>query len=315
MSSRTIESRVTEKEKKQEMLAMKAFERSERRLGYMLISPTVIAMGVMILFPFISAIWLSFHRKSPISPKTTFIGFENYAYIFKNEEFWQSFLNNVIWTGSCVGLELIIGIALGLLMHQKFKGRAVVRGLVLFPYMIPSVVACLVWQWLFNDLYGVVNHFLRSIGLLESSIIWLGHPFWAMVSCILVTVWSRTPFIIIVVLARLQTIPEELYEAAQIDGATSIQRFLTITLPQLRSVLIIAILLRSLWTYKNFDIIWLLTRGGPLYSTQTLPIYGYKEAFLSMFMGRGASISVTIFLTLAIFSFLFLYLMRKQETS
>ncbi len=243
-----------------------------------------------------------------------YIGLENYLSIFQTWDYLESFRNGLIWTVSSTLLMLMIGVGLALVMHQQFKGRAIVRGLVLFPYMVPTVVACLVWQWLFSDTYGFVNHFLRSAGLIRGPIIWLGNPFWAMVACILVEVWLRTPFVVISALARLQSIPEELYEAAKIDGASDWQRFWTITLPQLKSVLVIVVLLRFLWTYKTFDVIWLLTRGGPLQSTQNLPVYAYQEAFLSMFMGRGAAISVTIFVQCAILGFFFLHLMEKKET-
>ena len=299
--------------KETEKVDIEAFHRGERRLGLWLIFPTVLVMAGMILFPFFYAIWISFCQKSPVLPKTIFIGVKNYASMFQDLEYWHSLKNGLIWTGSSIILMLIIGICVALLMHQKFIGRSIVRGLVLFPYMVPTIVAALIWQWLFNDLYGIVNHFLQSIYLINTPIVWLGDPFWAMFSCILINVWKFTPFVIIVVLARLQTIPEELYDAAKVDGASAWQRFWTITIPQLKSVLVIIILLRFLWTYKNFDIIWLLTEGGPLFSTQNLPIYAYRKAFLSMDMGGGASVAVIDFLILAVLGFLFLHFAKKRE--
>jgi multiple sugar transport system permease protein len=290
-----------------------ALERAERRLGILLILPTAAVMGVMILFPFAYAIWLSFFRKSSIVPGSSFVGFDNYIYLFKRGEFWQSFINGTIWTGISVGVTIAIGVALAVLLHQNFRGRSIVRGMILFPYMIPLIVATLLWQWMFNDLYGVTNHFLMSIGLIRTPISWFGNPFYAMVSCILITIWKFFPFVVIVILARLQTIPEELYEAAKVDGASAWQRFWTITLPQLKSVLIIVILLRVLWTYKNFDVIWMLTKGGPLISTQNLPIYAYKTAIPSMLMGRGAAIAVTIFVPLAVLGFLYLRIVKRKE--
>jgi multiple sugar transport system permease protein len=313
MTSESLSETISGPEKESKDVDTLAFARSERRVGLLLILPTALVMALMILFPFFYAIWLSFLRKSPISPKASFIGFENYAYIFKDSEYWHSFNNGIIWTGSSIILMLVFGIGIALLMHQNFRGRSIFRGLVLFPYMVPTIVATLVWQWLFNDMYGIVNHFLESIGVINAPLVWLGDPFWAMVTCIFVNVWKFTPFVVIVILARLQTIPQEFYEAAKMDGASAWGRFWTITLPQLRSVLIIVILLRFLWTYRNFDIIWLLTRGGPLISTQNLPVYGYRVAFLSMFMGRGAAIAVTIFVFLAILCFLFLRLTTQKE--
>lgn len=283
-----------------------ALERIERRLGLLLILPTLFIMGMMIVYPFIDAIWISFTQKSALEERFVFIGLDNYRYLLQDQEYFHSFCNGLIWTSSCVALEIFIGTCIALLLHQRFKGRSVIRGMVLFPYLVPTIVATLVWQWMFNGIYGILNHALMSLGLINSPILWLGTPLYAMISCILVTVWKFFPFVVIVVLARLQTIPQELYEAAKVDGASSWRCFWDITLPQLRSVMVIVLLLRGLWTYKNFDVIYLLTRGGPIGSTQHLPILAYNTAIGNMDMGLAAAIAVTIFVFLVILSLLYL---------
>jgi multiple sugar transport system permease protein len=293
---------------------VKTLARRERRLGVLLIIPTLIVMGSMIIYPFVDAILISFTKKIAIEKDMSFVGMENYKTIFEDEEYWRSFRNGLVWTSSCIFFEISIGTGIALVLHQRFKGRSVIRGMVLFPYLVPTVVATLVWQWMFNDVYGIVNHALFYFGIIDSPIVWLGSPLSAMISCILVTVWKFFPFVVIVVLARLQTIPQELYEAAKVDGAASWRCFWHITLPQLKSVMVIVLLLRGLWTYKNFDVIYLLTGGGPIGTTQNLPVLAYNTAIGNMDMGMAAAIAVTIFFFLAVLSFLYMKVAMKKET-
>jgi multiple sugar transport system permease protein len=186
--------------------------------------------------------------------------------------------------------------------------RALARSLVLFPYFVSTVVAVLVWRWLFNDLYGILNHLLVWLRLVRMPIDWLGQMPNAMISVILVGAWKYFPFVVIAVLARLQTIPEPLYEAAKIDGAGPLARFFDVTLPQLREVLIVVVLLRAIWDFKEFDLIYLLTGGGPIISTQTIPLLVYKYAFGLNEMGRASAYAVTMMAIML--AFMLLYLRR-----
>jgi multiple sugar transport system permease protein len=176
-----------------------------------------------------------------------------------------------------------------MMLHQNMVFCALARALVLFPYLLPAVVAILIWQWLFNDLYGFLNHVLLQSGIVGRPVDWLGAMPNAMISVIVVGAWKYFPFVVIAVLARLQTIPEHLYEAAMIDGANPWQRFWDITMAQLRGVLFIEILLRAIWDFKEFDLIFLLTGGGPIIGTQTLPLMVYKEAFRLFNMGMAST--------------------------
>ncbi|MEO1103199.1 MAG: sugar ABC transporter permease, partial [Pseudomonadota bacterium] len=178
--------------------------------------------------------------------------------------------------------------------------------LVLFPYFVSTVVAVLVWRWLFNDLYGILNHMVMVSGLSDMPVDWLGSMPNAMISVILVGAWKYFPFVVIAVLARLQTIPDALYEAARIDGAGPISRFFDVTLPQLREVLAVIILLRAIWDFKEFDLIYLLTGGGPVISTQTLSLLVYKEAFALNQMGSASAFAVAMMVVMLVFMLIYI---------
>ena len=178
-----------------------------------------------------------------------------------------------------MSLQLLAGIGTALLLNNAFAGRALVRGLILFPFVVPTIVAILIWKWMLNDIYGIVNLFLLKIGAIYEGIAWLGSPGLAMASVIVVNVWMFFPFITIQVLARLQVIPIDLYEAARVDGAGALQRFWYVVLPELRSTILLVVFIRGLWMFNKFDTIWLLTQGGPVGRTQTLPISGLPQGF------------------------------------
>jgi multiple sugar transport system permease protein len=208
---------------------------------------------------------------------------------------------------------MILGTAVAILLHQPFAGRSAARGLILFPYMMPAVSVVLVWMLMYNALYGVLNFFFMQLGLIEKPMAWLASPGSAMWAVILVGVWKYFPFVVIVVLARLQIIPQDLYEAARIDGAGALARFADITLPQLRDVLVVVALLRTIWMFNNFEIVFLLTGGGPLKSTMTLPILVYEQAFALYELGRGSAVAVAIFLFLVGVMFVYFRLFPEPE--
>jgi multiple sugar transport system permease protein len=242
-----------------------------------------------------------------------FVGFGNYATLAGSPEFWRSLLNTLIWTVCTLTLQIVLGVAVALMLHQQMWFRAMARSLILFPYFVSTVVAVLVWRWLFNDLYGVMNHVLLIAGLIRAPVDWLGSMPNAMVSVILVGAWKYFPFVVIAVLARLQTIPEPLYEAAKIDGAGPIARFFDVTLPQLRDVLLVVILLRAIWDFKEFDLIYLLTGGGPIIGTQTLPLMVYKDAFGLNDMGRASAVAVSMMLAMLVFMLIYLRVAGDRE--
>ena len=280
-------------------------------LGVLLIAPTVLVFCAVIVYPLISAIYLGLFSIYTPTMEGEWVGLDNYRRLLASGEFWRSLLNNVIWTVGTLSLQLIFGILVALMLHRNLVFRPLARSLVLFPYFLSTVVAVLVWRWLFNDLYGVLNHLLMWAGIVDMPVDWLGTMPNAMISLILVGAWKYFPFVVIAVLARLQSIPDELYEAASIDGAGAWGRFADVTLPQLRDVLIVVVLLRTIWDFKEFDLIYLLTGGGPIIGTQTLPLMVYKEAFALNQMGGASAVAVLMMLVMLLF--MVLYLSRARD--
>jgi multiple sugar transport system permease protein len=286
-------------------------ERRYSLIGMALIAPTVLILAAVIVYPLASAIYLSFFSIYTPTLKGSWVGLGNYASILGAKYFWLSLWTTVLWTAGTLFLQVLFGVGMALLLNQNILFRSLARSLVLFPYFVSTVVAVLVWRWLFNDLYGILNHLLLMTGIVSMPVDWLGIMPNAMLSVITVGAWKFFPFVVIAVLARLQTIPEHLYEAARIDGAGTIARFFDVTLPQLRDVLSIVILLRIIWDFKEFDLIYLLTGGGPLDSTRTLPLIVYQQAFSMNQMGMAATYAVAMMIIMFIFMVFYLYQARR----
>jgi multiple sugar transport system permease protein len=284
-------------------------ERRDALLGLALIAPTILVFLAVIVYPLLSAIYLSVFSIYTPTLQGRFVGLANYRQILIAGEFWLSLRTTVVWTVLTLALQVVAGVLVALLLHQSLVFRALARSLVLFPYFVSTVVAVLVWRWLFNDLYGILNHLLLWAGVLRMPLDWLGQMPNAMISIVLVGAWKYFPFVVLAVLARLQTIPDALYEAARVDGAGPIGRFVDVTLPQLREVLVVVVLLRAVWDFKEFDLIYLLTGGGPVISTQTLPLLVYKEAFGLNEMGRASAYAVAMMTVML--GFMILYLRRQ----
>lgn len=265
----------------------------------LLIVPAVLMVACLVLYPVGYAVWLSFHRKHAYLPVETFIGLTNYKNLFVDPQFWQSFWLGTVYGFSTIGLQIVLGVAAALLLAESFKGRSLVRGIALFPYVVPTIVVVLIWRWILNDSYGLLNHILQSIGIVSAPVTWLG-PSMILISLILVSTWTFFPFVLITVLARLQTINPELYDAAAVDGASAWQRFYHVTLPQLRTILFVVILLRFIFMFTKFDIVWLLGggSGGTGRFIRTLPVYTYLKTFGQLQVGAGAALAVIMVLIL-----------------
>ncbi|HEV7247477.1 MAG TPA: sugar ABC transporter permease [Shinella sp.] len=280
-------------------------------IGMALIAPTVLILTAVIVYPLVSAIYLSFFSIYTPTLKGSWVGLGNYAAILSGKYFWFALWTTVLWTAGTLFLQILFGVGMAMLLNQNILFRSLARSLVLFPYFISTVVAVLVWRWLFNDLYGILNHLLLMMGIIDMPVDWLGKMPNSMLSVITVGAWKFFPFVVIAVLARLQTIPEHLYEAAKIDGAGAISRFFDVTLPQLRDVLSIVILLRIIWDFKEFDLIYLLTGGGPVDNTRTLPLIVYQQAFSLNQMGMAATYAVAMMILMLVFMLIYLFQARK----
>lgn len=286
----------------------------EHYWGYILLAPAIVLVLGLILYPVIYSFYLSFFSKHAFFPKETFIGFENYMrFITDTEDFWRSVKLGAIYAFSTVALQVTVGVAASLLLNETFIGRTLVRGIVLFPYMVPTIVVVILMRWILNDSFGIMNYLLQVIGLIDRPIVWLGAEN-IMLVLILISTWTYFPFILIGTLARLQTIDPELYAAAKVDGAGLLRRFFHVTLPQIRNVLFVLVLLRFLFMFTKFDIVWLLTGGSGLgYYVRTLPIFTYMKAFGEMQVGAGAALSVIMFLILVAFALIYSKVFRRED--
>lgn len=288
-------------------------ERSYAWLGALLIGPTVLVFCAVIVYPLVSAIYLSLFSIYTPTLQGDWVGLSNYRELLARGEFWSSLWTNILWTVGTLTLQILFGVGMALILHQNMIFRSLARSLILFPYFVSTVVAVLVWRWLFNDLYGILNHLVMVSGLSDMPVDWLGSMPNALLSVILVGAWKYFPFVVIAVLARLQTIPDHLYEAAKIDGAGPVARFFDVTLPQLRDVLVVIVMLRAIWDFKEFDLIFLLTGGGPVTSTQTLPLLVYKEAFALNQMGMASAYAVVMMAVMLVFMILYIRQTREEQ--
>jgi ABC-type sugar transport system permease subunit len=286
----------------------------DNRIGILFILPFVLAGIIFMLYPVADAIRMSVYYVNPLMPDANrFSGLANFEFIIADRLFWSSFYNAVYWTFFSVVLQTIFGVGLGLMLHRALVGVSFFRGILLFPYIVPTVVIALCWQWMLNPEIGIVNHSLREAGIISENVYWLSSPGMAMWSTIMLNVWKYTPFVTICVLARLQTIPLELYDAAKIDGAGTIRRFFDITLPQLAEVLAVVVVFRTIWTFNKFEEIYLLTRGGPGTSTFNLAIYSFEQSIANLKMGVGAATGVVMMFILFAGSLIYLKLFKFDE--
>lgn len=255
--------------------------------------------GVLILYPAWYAVELSFEQRESLISAPTFVWFDNYAAVLSDPDFWAALWRGLIFAGITILLQITLGIAFALLLDVAFPGRALLRGIAVLPYLLPTVVAALTFKWMLDGSVGILTVAARWLGY--DYIPWGEDPTVAMATVILVSVWIWTPFVTLACLAGLQSIPEELYEAARVDGAGPWHQFWHVTLPQLRPVLLVVLLLRAIWMFNKFDIVWLMTRGEPQHGTEHLPLFAYRQAFELYDVGKGAAVSTLSFLLLSAF--------------
>ena len=287
--------------------------RKSALVGWLLLAPSLLLLGGLVVFPVLYNVWLSLFDKHAFMPVQSFVGLRHYRYFASDPEFWTSFYYGSVYAGVTMVLQLGVGVPAALLLNEAFRGRNLLRGFVLFPYMIPTIVAVILWKWLLNDSYGLVNHLLLQAGLVRAPVAWLG-PGYIMTALIVTSVWQFFPFVVVTYLARLQTIAPELYEAARVDGASTWRRFLHVTLPQTASVLFVIVLLRSIWMFTKFDTVWLLAgEGGVSRYIRTLPVYAYSRSFTYLQAGMGASLAVIMFAMLLVATAIYFRMFRTEE--
>ncbi|MBW4650360.1 MAG: sugar ABC transporter permease [Kastovskya adunca ATA6-11-RM4] len=271
----------------------------EQRTGWLLVLPAIIVLLLVFAYPIGRAFWLSFFTQNlGTQLETEFSGLSNYVRMVGDGRFWQTMWNTTVFTTASVLLELVLGVGIALVLNQSFRGRGLVRTITLIPWALPTALMGLAWAWIFNDQFGVVNDILRRLGIIEQGITWLGDPTLAMIAVVLADVWKTTPFIAILLLAGLQSISSDLYEAHSIDGASPWQSFWTITLPLLMPQIVIALLFRFAQAFGIFDLIQVMTGGGPGGATETVSLYIYSTVMRYLDFGYGAALVVVTFLLL-----------------
>ena len=287
-------------------------KRREQLAGALTISPALILILGLTLYPVAYSIWLSLLEKHSFFPQERFVGLENYFYLWKDAEFWSSLWLGTVYSIWTIVFQVVLGVAAALILSETFVGRGLVRAIVLFPYMVPTIVAVILWKWLLNDMYGVVNYWMVALRIVRDPISWLGADH-IMLSTIIMSIWQFFPFVLLSILARLQTIPPELYEAAKVDGASALRRFVHITLPQIWGILFVVILLRSIWMFTKFDTVWLMGEGaGAGRFIRTLPVYAYMRTLTYYQAGLGAALAVIMFAILVVCTVIYFRLFREE---
>ena len=287
----------------------------ELLLGYAYLIPVVVCLGGTIAFPILKAIHMSLYYNVLIKPQEyRFIGLGNYARLLGDDVFWLSLWNSAVWVGGSVSLQFLGGFAAALLLHQAFAGRSLVRTVTLLPWIIPGVVVALVWEYVYQPNYGILNDLLFRLGWLHERVAWLSDPNLAMPAVIVANVWRGVPFFAIMLLAGLQAIPDELYEAARVDGASLTQRFWHVTLPLLRPIIVVATATRIIWTFNYADLIFVMTSGGPANATQITSTYTLLQAYSNLDFGYAATLSVVLLLIMLIFTIVYLRVTRGVES-
>lgn len=273
----------------------------ERRTGLYLMLPAVAMLLLVFAYPIGRSIWLSFFAQNlGTHLQPVFVGLDNYGRLLGDGRFWQTFRTSIVFTTASVVLELILGMAIALVLNQAFPGRNWVRTIAIIPWALPTALIALGWTWIFNDQYGIANDLLMRTGAIHSGINWLGQPFTALAATIFADVWKTTPFISLLLLAGLQSIPSDLYEAYSLEGATPWQSFSRITLPLLMPQLIIAALFRFAQAFGIFDLIQVMTGGGPGGATEVVSLYIYANAMRYLDFGYASALIVVTFFLLVI---------------
>lgn len=264
---------------------------SQTRVAILLLVPALALFSVVILYPLVNSLWLGLSDRTLLSPSQSFVGLDNLREV-AGGNFLSILRNTVVFTIGSTVLAFLLGLALALVLNSGVRARGFLRGVFLLPWVIPGVVVSFLWLWIFDPNYGVLNGALRVMGLIEQNVQWLGTGSSAMAGVILAKTWHSFPWIMVMLLAGLQTVPRELYEAAAVDGAAAWDRFRHVTLPQLRGIIGVVVLLEVIWNFQHFEILYVLTGGGPAGATTTFSVAVYNTAFQAYDLGRAGAIGI-----------------------
>ena len=293
---------------------MKYQRRFRRQIAaFCFILPTLLVMALLLLYPVVSSLFYSFTSKHLIKPGYKFVWFDNYKAVLSDQDFWRSFFINVKWTVLSLAGQILVGFTAALALERIRKGKSFFRTILIIPWAFPSIVIALSWKWILNGVSGFLPNFLVKIGLFETAPQFLSSASLVFPTMLFINIWFGAPLIMVNVLSALQTVPKDQYEAVQIDGATPLQSFLHITLPHIRMVVGLLVVLRTIWIFNSFDMIYLITGGGPAKLTQTVPIYAYNVGWGLKMLGRSSAVTVLLLVFLLAVCMMYFKLLDKWE--
>jgi multiple sugar transport system permease protein len=273
--------------------------------GHRFVAPALALLFFVTVYPIMYVFYLSLNRKLLIFDISRFVGLENYLFLLKDDRFWNALINTTYFTLVSVSLEVLLGLSVAVVLDRSLKIKGLLRAVVLIPWAVPTVVSAKIWEWIYNSDFGILNY------LIGSKVNWLGSPFLAINAAVFMDVWKTTPFVAILLMAGLKVIPQELYQAARIDGAGRWTIFRKITFPLLKPVILIVLIFRTLDAFRVFDAIYVLTGGGPANTTETLSIYAYKVLFQTLQFGYGSALSVIVFFCVAGMSLIYIKVLSR----
>ena len=288
------------------------FRSRDARLGFLLVLPAVILVILVVIFPIISGIQISFTSQRVVGSEYEFIGLKNYFELFEDKQFLASLGKSAIWVLANGFFQTFAALLIALLINQPFRGQNFVRTWIILPWAVPAAVTAILWRWMFDASSGIVNTTMKGMDLVQKPVLFLANPDIAGISLTFVNSWRYIPFLTIIFLASLASVPEEEYEAAKVDGASPWLQFKSITFPNLMPTLTVLGLVGTLWASNVFDIIWMMTRGGPGDSTTTVPVLMYDMAFYGYNISKATAGAIIFLFILIIFSFVFIFANRKQ---
>ncbi len=285
---------------------------SNGTFGFLLTLPALALFVAVIMYPLIGALTTSLYKQSLVIPGRKYVGLANFRAVL-HDQFWPVLQNTLVFAGGATALAVGLGFALALALNTRLPGRGILRGAFIFPWVIPGVVVSFVWLWIFNANYGVLNGLLLRLHLIHEPVVWLGQPGTAMWAVIIAKTWASFPWIMVMLLAGLQTVPDALHEAAALDGAGAIKRFWHVTLPHLRGILGVVVLLELIWNFQHFDTIYVMTNGGPAGATTTFAVAVYNTAFKGFNLGRAGALGALWMLLLLVLVVVYVRISERGE--
>jgi multiple sugar transport system permease protein len=287
----------------------------EARLAYVLLAPAVLVLLGFMVYPIAFVFLISLFKTNKLAQLKEFVGFKNFIFQFTDKEFWQIAARSLYWTAIAVAVKMLLGMIVALLLNVKYAGRRFARMLFIVPWASAVPISSILWRWVYHPEYGLLTATLKATGIWANPPTWLGLPLPAFIACIWVDIWIGIPFMALVFLAGMQAISEDLYESAYLDGVNGLQKFFYITLPGVRHLVLIATLLSCLWTFNDFNTIYILTRGGPAGMTDILITKLYKNAFEYLKFSPAAVMAVVTFFMLTALSIAYARIYFRQENS